>query len=234
MTPSGVFRIALRLAAALSVAGCASAFPSASMPTTLAPMPVTDARMWAASTAPSGHLTLRFHWHLIAEGGSGGRGAVLIAPPDSLRLDFRGPVGFGSGAAGVIGDSAIWAEPQDQVQKFVPSYPLLWAMVGVARPPVGSWVIEGHRDAATTAWRYTRGADRVDYLLRRGATTILEAYVRQDGRPLGHVVTVFDVEGHLARSRLDVLTTQARLEITFDKATKQIPFDRDSWLAPHN
>ncbi|HEY8062726.1 MAG TPA: hypothetical protein VID74_08005, partial [Gemmatimonadales bacterium] len=63
---------------------------------------------------------------------------------------------------------------------------------------------------------------------------ILEASVRQDGRPLGHVVTVFDTEGHLARSRLDVLTTQARLEITFDKVTKQVPFDRESWLAPHD
>lgn len=226
--------MALRLVATLPLGGCASGFPSAAMPSALAPMPIADARMWAASTRPPGHLTLRFHWHLIAEGGSGGRGAVLVAPPDSLRLDFRGPVGFGSGAAGVIGDSAIWAEPEDQVQKFVPSYPLLWAMVGIARPPVGTWTIEGHRDASTTAWRYTRGADRVDYLFRRGATTILEAYVRQDGKPLGHVVTVFDVNGHLARSRLDVLTTQARLEITFDKDTRQAPFNRDSWLAPHN
>jgi hypothetical protein len=226
--------MALRLAATLPLVGCASAFPSAAMPAALAPMPVADARTWAASTRPPGHLTLRFHWHLIAEGGSGGRGTVLIAPPDSLRLDFRGPVGFGSGAAGVIGDSAIWAEPEDQVQKFVPSYPLLWAMVGIARPPAGTWTIEGRRDASTTAWRYTRGADRVDYLFRRGTSTILEAYVRQDGRPLGHVVTVFDVDGRLARSRLDVLTTQARLEITFDKETRQIPFNRDSWLAPHN
>jgi hypothetical protein len=219
---------------AVALAGCATAFPTAAMPVTLGPVPGADARTWAASTLPPGHLILRFHWHLIADGSSGGRGAVLVAPPDSLRLDFRGPVGFGSGAAGVIGDSAIWAEPQDQVQKFVPSYPLLWAMVGIARPPRGGWAVEGSPGASTAARRYTHGADRVDYLLRRTGVTILEAYVRQDGKPLGHVVTVFDVDGHLARSRLDVLTTRARLEITFDKTSKQTPFGRDSWLAPHD
>lgn len=204
------------------------------MPASLRPAPATDAETFAASLRPSGHLMVRFHWHLIAEGGSGGRGAVLIAPPDSLRLDFRGPVGFGSGAAAVVGDTALWAEPADQVQKFVPNYPLLWAMAGIMRPPGNGWTVESHQDPGASAWRYTRGTDRIDYLVRHAKTLILEASVRQDGRPLGHVVTVFDAEGHLARSRLDVLTTQARLEITFDKVTRQVPFDRESWLAPHD
>ena len=216
----------------LALCGCANAFPSAAMPANLAPMPVTALQAWTATTRPPGHLVLRFHWHLVADGGSGGRGSVQIAPPDSLRLDFRGPVGFGTGAAAVVGDSAIWAEPQDQVQKFVASYPLLWSMVGIARPAGPDWTVTGLQDGTTTAWRYTRGNDRVDYLLRRTGATILEAYVRQDGRPLGHVVTVFDADGHVARSRLDVLTTRARLDITFDKVTRQTPFDRELWLAP--
>ena len=227
-------RLNLRAAATLALAGCATAFPSAPMPASLAPGAVADAGAWAASTRPPGHLILRFHWHLIAEGGSGGRGAVLIAPPDSLKLSFLGPVGFGSGAAAVIGDSAIWAEPQEQVDKFVVSYPLLWAMVGIARPPAAGWVVQGHQDAAGTAWRYVHGTDRVDYLIRRTAVTILEASVRQDGNPIGHVITVLNEDGRPARSRLDILTTRARLEITFDKVTRQTPFDRDSWLAPHD
>ena len=46
MMPQRSLRTVLRLAATLPMAGCASAFPSASMPTTLAPTPVADARMW--------------------------------------------------------------------------------------------------------------------------------------------------------------------------------------------
>ncbi|MGH7593946.1 MAG: hypothetical protein ACRELE_08870, partial [Gemmatimonadales bacterium] len=171
-------RPGITLAWAVLTAGCATAFPSAPMPAGLAPVPLADVNAWVASTRPLEHRTLRFHWHLIADGGSGGRGALLIAPPDSLRLDFRGPVGFGTGAAAVVGDSAIWAEPADQVQKFVASYPLLWAMVGIARPPGEEWTVEGRRDASSTAWRYTRGTDRVDYLIRRTGVTILEAFVR--------------------------------------------------------
>ncbi len=34
-----------------------------------------------------------------------GRGTARIVPPDSLRFDYAGPLGFGSGAAVVIGDS---------------------------------------------------------------------------------------------------------------------------------
>jgi hypothetical protein len=222
------------LAATLTLTACAAAFPSTRVPSTLSPAQPAELAPWVAATRPASHVIFRFSWHLIADGGSGGRGSVLIAPPDSLRLDFRGPVGFGSGAAAVVGDSAIWAEPADQVQKFVASYPLLWAMVGIARAPGPGWTIETFHDENKTAWRYTRGGDRIDYIMHRRGGTILEAYVRTEGKPLGHVTTVFDVSGRLLRSRLDVATTLARLDIKFDKDTKQIPFNSESWLAPHD
>jgi hypothetical protein len=215
-----------------SLTACATAFPGARMPQGLTPAQPADLATGLASTRPAGHVVLRFRWHLIADGGSGGRGSVLVAPPDSLRLDFRVSLGLSSGAAAVVGDSALWAEPSDEVQKFVASYPLLWAMVGVARPPQPGWTVESYRDAGRTAWRYSRGNDRVEYILHQHGGSILDAKVRTDGHMVGHVITVFDAAGHLLRSRLDVLTTQARLDITFDKDPKQVPFNGESWLAP--
>ena len=222
------------LAVTLVLAACTAAFPTSSMPAGLRPVPVADVDAWVASTRPTHHAQLRFHWRFVQDGSSGGRGGVMIAPPDSLRLDFRGPLGCCSGAAAVIGDSALWAEPEDQVQKLVPSYPLLWAMVGVARPPRGQWELQGYHDINLAAWRYTRGTDTVDYIWTHTAINRLEAYVREGGKPVGRVVTVFDAEGHPVRSRLNVLVAPARLDITFDLVTRQIPFNREAWLAPHD
>jgi hypothetical protein len=222
------------VAATLILTACAAAFPTSPMPAGIGPVPIADVAAWIASTRPARHVLLRFHWRFIQDGSSGGRGSVLIAPPDSLRLDFRGPLGCCSGAAAVVGDSALWAEPEDQVQKLVPSYPLLWAMVGVARPPRGGWELQGHHDATVTAWRYALGADTIDYIWVHTAISRLEAYVREGGKPIGRVVTVFDAEGHPVRSRLNVLVTPARLDINFEPATKQTPFSREAWLAPHD
>ncbi|HEY3934661.1 MAG TPA: hypothetical protein VGL65_08575 [Gemmatimonadales bacterium] len=202
-------------------------------------MSASQADAWVATTRPASRTQLQFHWKFYDEAGDGsrtaGRGALRMASPDSLRLDYRGPLGFGVGAAAVIGDSARWAQPEDQVQKLVPNYPLLWAMLGMARPPRTGWDVAGRIDPRSTAWRYTRGTDTVDYILATtGNTRVLEAYVREGGKAIGRVVTVFDAGGVPLRSRLDVLTSPARLEITFTKVTHPATFDSDTWHAPHD
>ena len=54
---------------------------------------------------------------------------------DSLRFDFAGPLGAGRGAAFVVGDSLQWVQGEEGLQKLVPSYPLLWAIMGLPRLP---------------------------------------------------------------------------------------------------
>lgn len=223
----------LSLAAPLMLTGCAAAFPRVPMPAVLAPSSAAEANAWVASTRPTAHAQLRFHWSANNQEQSG-RGVVLIAPPDSLRLEYRGPLGMSPGTVAVVGDSALWAQPRDEVQKIVPNYPLLWAMVGVALPPGRGWKVVGHRDATTIAWRYTRGADTVDYVWSHASATILEAYVSEGGKPIGRVTTILSAEGHPAKSRLDVLSEPARLDLTFDKASKPMAFDREFWIAPHD
>lgn len=226
-------------AALMLLTSCVTAFPSAPMPAGLRPMSLAEARTWAATTAPSTRTQLQMHWTFYDQAGdgsrSGGRGGLRYSPLDSIRLDYYGPLGFGRGAAAVIGDTDLWAQPQDQFQKLVPNYPLFWAMLGIARPPSAGWSVAGYQDPRSTAWRYARGADTLDYVV---ATTpksrIFEAYVRQGGKAIGRVTTVFDLNGVPLRSRLEVLSSPARLDITFTKVTHPATFDADIWNAPRD
>lgn len=186
-----------------------------------------------AMTRPIGHTTFRFHWDYNNREQSG-RGSIMFAAPDSLRLDFRGPIGMGAGSAVAIGDEQQWAEPRDKVKELVPSYPLLWAVIGVARPPGAGWRAETSRTPSHIALRYTRGADTVDYQWIVGAKTTFVAEVREQGKAVGRVVTELDSVGHPSRSRLDVAANPVRLELSFEKAPKPLPFQRDLWLAPHD
>ncbi len=205
------------------------------MPRGLQPVALPQVSAWVRATIPPVPQDLRFNWKFREPDQSlGGRGAAKIAPPDSLRVDFRGPLGAGAGAGVVIGDSALWADPPDELDKLVPNYPLLWAMVGVARPPGAGWDVAGREDPGGQAWRYTRGADTVDVVRARGGANVLELSFRQAGRTVGRVVTVFRPDGRPARSRLDVPTTPARLDITFDAGVRPAKFDRDMWNAPHD
>jgi hypothetical protein len=215
--------------------GCTAAFPAPPMPHALHRVSFEQARAWVRPTIPATHEDLRFNWKFREPDQSlGGRGAAKIAPPDSLRVDFRGPLGAGAGAGVVIGDSAAWADPPDELDKLVPSYPLLWAMVGIARPPGPTWDVQGRADPGVVAWRYSRGADTVDWVRSRGGVDVLEVSFRQGGRVVGRVVTVFRPDGRPARSRLDVPSTPARLDITFDAGTRLAKFDQDMWNAPHD
>jgi hypothetical protein len=221
------------LAVALTLTACAAAFPAAPPVGRLLPVAPTDVDGWVTSLRPTMHSSLRFTWTLNQDEGKG-RGSVGIAPRDSLYFDYRGPLGSHPGSAFVNGDTAVWAEPKDDVEKLVPSYDLLWGLVGVARPPRAGWKVEGSRDAVRTTWRYTRGADTTVYVLwKPDGVLSLMTQVSIDGKRIGRVVTVFDASRHPIKSRLDAFTDPARLDLTFDNPSKPLPFDREMWLAPH-
>lgn len=218
------------LAVALSLSACAAAFPSAPPVGRLQPVPSADLDAWLGSLRPSGHKTLRFHW--TANQDNGGSGSVGLAGADSLKLAYRGPLGVSPGEAFVLGDSAVWAEPKADVEKLVPSYELLWGLVGVPRPPRAGWKVDGHRDATSTVWRFTRGADTTRYILwRSDGVESLQTYVVMDGRPIGQAQATFDASHRVVKSRLISLADPARLDIAF-YIGNPLPFDREMWLAP--
>jgi hypothetical protein len=222
----------LPLAAALTLTACAAAFPTAPPVGTLRPVLANDVDAWIASLRPTAHTSLRFTWTLNQDEGKG-RGSVGIAPRDSLYFDYRAQLGAHPGSAFVLGDTAVWAEPQADVEKLVPSYELLWGLVGVARPPKAGWKVEGHRDGNRTAWRYAQGADTTEYVLWKVDGVVnLRTTVTLDGKRIGRVVTVFDAAHHPVKSRLDALTNPARLDLIYDRPSKPLTFDRDMWIAP--
>ena len=91
---------------------------------------------------------------------------------------MAGPFGSGAAAAAVIGDTPLWAEPPDAVKKLVPNYPLMWAMLGVARLPSDGDSLRGLAEGAVTAWQYANATDTIDYVRTTGKGRKLVAEVR--------------------------------------------------------
>jgi hypothetical protein len=204
------------------------------MPVALQPTTAAQVEGWVSSTRPTQRQLLRFGWQFQNErdGTVGGKGSAQIALPDSLRFDFRGALGAGRGAAVVIADSSRWAQPEEQVKKLVPNYPLLWAMFGIARPPAPGSTLSAVENDQLTAWRYVKGADTVDYVRTKVAPMQFMADVREGGKRVGRVVTTYDEQGQLKRARLDVTAGPARVTLKFTLVSSPKPFDPEIWNAP--
>jgi hypothetical protein len=176
---------------------------------------------------------IRFRWHLRDDrGAAGGRGRVRLASPDSLRLDVSGPLGSGRAAAFVAGDSAVWAQPEEDVKRLVPHYPLFWALLGVARAPAADASVRTYDDRTLIAWQYSAGGDTVDYVRVAGPPPRLLVEVRESGKKVGTVETHFAPDGLPLSARLIVPSVPARLDLTFYANVKAQPFAADTWLPP--
>jgi hypothetical protein len=155
-----------------------------------------------------------------------------LALPDSARLDVAGPLGSGRAAAFVSGDTALWAEPEGDIKRLVPNYPLFWALLGIARAPAPEASVRRYADSALHVWQYQNGADTVDYVRVTGPPAKLIAEVRQGGKRIGTVQTVYGSDGLPISARLIVPSVPARLDITFSSNLKAKPFALDTWLPP--
>lgn len=204
------------------------------MPTPLAPADLGEIASWVGDLRSPVPSETRFDARF--QEGSGAeaslRGAVVIAPPDSLRFDARGPLGSAARAVFVVGDSAIWAEPEEEVTNLVPEYDLLWAMVGQARAPKAGDGLFAQSTPTTRAWRYVRGADTINYLLTTSAKRSLMAEVHRGGELIGRVYTTFDADGVVARAQLDVPSRPARLTLTFRNHRTPDSLPATLWIRP--
>lgn len=155
-----------------------------------------------------------------------GRGTVRVAPPDSLRFDYVGPLGLGSGAAVVIGDSVLWADPDKDFRSLVPAIPMLWAAFGMVRPPAADATVLGatlgggdsltHRGVARTVWRFAQAEDTLDYMVTdsAGQGSRLEAEWRRRGKMVARSRTQLDALVRAANARIDFPEASARFELT--------------------
>jgi hypothetical protein len=170
------------LAAIISiVAGCA---PKASpLGGTLAPE-----RSIPRIELAQGHRRIVFRWDyeensLIAHG----EGAIRAASPDSARVDLFLNGGIVVGRAILIGNT-LKATNQEQVERFLPPPPMMWAALGrLAIPALPDTVVtvEGevlHADIGRpAAWRVTIKGTRLMQLARLSGGRIVELVTRDEG-----------------------------------------------------
>lgn len=194
---------------------------------------VAEAAAWVSSTEPSGRRITRFRW-LFRDGQAsiGGQGSAHIAGPDSMRFDIAGPWGIGGAAAVVIGERPLWVQPPEIVARLIPSYPLMWTMFGVVRPPPRGARVRGHRDESGLDLEWWQGADTLRYRLEQGDAGTLRAVWQRAGITMGEVETRLDARGAPVSARLTVPTVPARLDITiaFDSAAGDFP--ASVWTPP--
>lgn len=189
------------------------------VPVALAPVAWDSAAAWARQTAPAAPAAVRLRWRYVDERVRwAGRATARVAPPDSLRLDFAGPLGLGAGAGVIVGDSLLWAEPPGSVQRLVPAILMLWAALGTVRPPAGGAVVltRAHQadGRAVRYWRFALGVDTLDYAQWSGSAQELEAEWRRDGRVVAKSRVRYDQDRRPAESRIDFPAARARIEFT--------------------
>ncbi len=219
---------------AIALGGCTTGLPRPPIPLGFRPASPDSASRWARSTRPADRMQLRFHWSFDdgKGGGGGGNGIARMAPPDSLEFDFAGALGMGRGSAVVVGEQTIWAKPEDKVRDFVPNYPLMWAMLGVAVEPAADAAVSHFADGKTEGWRYVEGTDTIDLVEARQPHRELRVLVHHAGAAVGDAVVLFDSLGHPARSRLDTYGRRTRLDLHFTRVTPVDSFPTGIWNAP--
>ena len=209
----------------------------AGRPAPLVPVPVPRAEpalavAWTESTVPRQRTAVEFRWRYRDErAGYSGRGVARVAPPDSLRFDFRGPFGY-SGAAAIVGDSVLWTEPSGEFGTLVRGVPLLWAALGTVRPPAGDVTVYGEARAGATVWRFVaRGGDTLDYVARDTTPAVLEAEWRRAGTVRARSRTEYGSDGLPASARIDFPEAKARFELTVVARDTLAAFTPALWRA---
>ena len=134
------------------------------------------------------HKRIVFRWDyeensLIAHG----EGAIRVAAPDSARVDLFLNGGILVGRAILIGNT-LRATNQDQVEKFLPPPPMMWAALGrLAIPALPDTVVTVEGDVLhaeigrPAAWRVTIKGTRLMQLARLSGGRIAELVTRDEG-----------------------------------------------------
>lgn len=218
---------------ALGLAGCRPGAPPALMPTGLATVESAQVTQWVNGTTPSSGVMHRFTWLYEEDGPSkGGRGSARIAAPDTLRFDIAGSLGIGKGSALVVGREKQWVVPEKSVEDLVPSFPLLWALLGVAIAPEPGAALAGLELQGRVAWRYAQGPDTVEYLRVMGDPVTLSSEVRRAGKIVGRTRVTVRPDGSLIKAQLLVPSVPAKLEITYYATVPTPRFPPDTWRPP--
>jgi hypothetical protein len=185
----------------------------------------------AARTVPAGSELLSLRWRFRdAEQGVSGRGAARVAPPDSLRVDVRGPLGFGRGTLVLAGPTA-WADPEGLVRQLLPSRFLIWAMLGVVQAPDSAERFEAGGDGPRRWLRVVEAGAVVTTFELHGDTLVGVVRTRGD-RMVGRLALVRGGDGRVRHATAEDLERHARLDFDIDNRAPIGAFPAEVWRRP--
>ena len=216
----------------VALLGCRPGFKSIA-PEGLAPTDPSRVEEWVAGYTPGQDVRYDLRWtYRTARGSTKNRAAIRISPPDSLRLDFRGPFGK-SGAAVVIGDSGVWSRPEGDFKDLLRAAPLFWAALGMPRAPGRGVSVLALETPERRAWRYAGVSDTFDFVELHQKPRRLLAEMRRGGRVIGRSEAEFNEAGdQIVTSQLDFPTEESRFNFTVDSVTHAEAFGPDIWRRP--
>ena len=219
-------------AAVLLLAGCRG-YPGRLEPAGLRPLDPATAAGWAAESQPTEAARYDLRWTYTTQRGSArGRASVRVAPPDSLRFDYRGPFGR-SGAAVVVGDGVIWSEPEQDVEQLIPVAPLFWAALGVvSRPPAGA-AVYGTTTDTQRILQYVSGGDTLSYVVTDEPPYRLQAEMRSYDAVVGLVELEYDDSTHVpAEATMSFPQSASIIILSVESLETVSSFDPDTWKRP--
>lgn len=182
----------------------------------------------AARTLPAGSELIQVRWRFRdASSGVSGRGAVRLSPPDSLRLDVRGPLGFGRGTL-VLAGPTMWADPAGLVEQVLPRRYLVWAMLGVVQAPDSAALFESASEGDRLQFRVTEPGGEATIFDLRGDT--LTGVVRMRGeRVVGRLALVRDGAGAVVHADVEDLERNEHLEFDIQSRSPSGAFPAEVW-----
>lgn len=201
------------------------------MPVALAPANRDSAVAWTHTTLPRARTIIRFRWRYVdARVRYTGRGSARIAPPDSMRFDYAGPLGLGAGAAVVIGDGVAWADPAANFRSLVPAIPMLWASLGMVQPPGADEAVFALAEPSRAIWRFAGSdGDTLDFVATLVAERLLEAEWRRGGKVVARSRTQLDSQARPISARIDFPEAPARFELTVVAVDTAVVFPPALW-----
>jgi hypothetical protein len=216
------------------LAACAPP-PAADSPAPAAGASRQEAEQLAAAlqraTLPASPRQANFAWNLDESGARfNGRGVARFRAPDRFRLDLFGPRGETYLAAALVDETP--RVPPALAERFeLPSPALLWAVVGVVRPPAAARLVDATARGAETVVRYDLGAEGT--LEYRARNDLLSSVRRTRG---GGVQESIDLEraadGTLRSARYREWVALRTLNLTLESSNDVASFSEDIWSPP--
>jgi hypothetical protein len=169
------------------------------------PDPERFAESLQQATTPGVPRQANFEWTLDEAGSRvRGRGVVRFVAPERQRLDLFGPRGETYLAAALVGEE--FRLPTGAAQGFdLPSPALLWAALGVIRPPTGAPLTSASmlNDSVAVLRYQLVGDEQLEFRAahQNGGTRLLQVERRGRRGTLETLRLEYGADGNLVRTR---------------------------------